>query len=91
MERDNEINSLILEHFPNLEKDFILLHGAPGVGKTKLAIQAISEYCKDNLEFHVFCISYKGGELLTDLTCNIDLNNDNIIFVDDDKSELPRT
>ncbi len=65
------------------EKDFILLHGAPGVGKTKLAIQAISEYCKDNLEFHVFCISYKGGELLTDLTCNIDLNEDNIVFVDD--------
>lgn len=65
------------------EKDFILLHGAPGVGKTKLAIQAISEYCKDNPEFHVSCISYKGGELLTDLTCNIDLNEDNIVFVDD--------
>ena len=65
------------------EKDFILLHGAPGVGKTKLAIQAISEYCKDNPEFHVYCISYKGGELLTDLTCNIDLNENNIVFVDD--------
>lgn len=65
------------------EKDFILLHGAPGVGKTKLAIHAISEYCKDYPEFHVYCISYKGGELLTDLTCNIDLKNDNIIFVDD--------
>ena len=65
------------------EKDFILLHGAPGVGKTKLAIQAISEYSKENPTFHVYCISYKGGELLTDLTCNIDLNNDNIVFVDD--------
>ena len=65
------------------EKDFILLHGDPGVGKTKLAIHAISEYCKDNQEVHVYCISYKGGELLTDLTCNIDLNNDNILFVDD--------
>jgi len=65
------------------EKDFILLHGAPGVGKTKLAIHAISEYCKDNPEFQVFCISYKGGELLTDLACNINLNDDNIVFVDD--------
>ena len=65
------------------ENDFILLHGAPGVGKTKLAIQAITEYCKDNPEFHVYCISYKGGELLTDLTCNIDLNEDNFVFVDD--------
>lgn len=65
------------------EKDFILLHGAPGVGKTKLAIQAILEFCKDNPGFHRYCISYKGGELLTDLTCNIDLNNDNIVFVDD--------
>ena len=65
------------------EKDFILLHGAPGVGKTKLAIQAISEYRRDNPEFHVHCISYKGGELLTDLICNINLDEDNIIFVDD--------
>lgn len=65
------------------EKDFILLHGAPGVGKTKLAIQAITEYCKDNPKYKVYCISYKGGELLTDLTCNINVNNDNIVFVDD--------
>ena len=65
------------------EKDFILLHGAPGVGKTKLAIQAISEYRKNNPKFHVHCISYKGGELLTDLTCNVKLNEDNIVFVDD--------
>ena len=65
------------------EKNFILLHGAPGVGKTKLAIQAITEYCKDNPKYHLYCISYKGGELLTDLTCNINLNNDNIVLVDD--------
>lgn len=65
------------------QNDFILLHGAPGVGKTKLAIHAISEYCKDNPDYHIYCISYKGGELLTDLTCNINLNNDNIVFVDD--------
>lgn len=65
------------------ENDFILLHGAPGVGKTKLAIRAITEYNKDYPDYHVYCISYKGGELLTDLTCNIKLNNDNIVFVDD--------
>ena len=63
--------------------DFILLHGAPGVGKTKLAIQAILDYCKENPTYHAYCISYKGGELLTDLTCNIDLNENNIVFVDD--------
>ena len=63
--------------------DFILIHGAPGVGKTKLAIHAISEYCEDNPDYHAYCISYKGGELLTDLTCNIDLNDNNIVFVDD--------
>lgn len=65
------------------EEDFILLHGAPGVGKTKLAIQAIVDYCKENTTYHAYCISYKGGELLTDLTCNINLNNDNIVYVDD--------
>lgn len=63
--------------------DFVLLHGAPGVGKTKLAIQAIIDYCKENPTYHAYCISYKGGELLTDLTCNININSDNIVFVDD--------
>lgn len=65
------------------ENDFILLHGAPGVGKTKLAIHAITEYYNDHPDYHLYCISYKGGELLTDLTCNINLNNNNIVFVDD--------
>ena len=78
--REQELQSIKY----GIEKsDFILLHGAPGVGKTKLAIHAILEYCKDNLSYHAYCISYKGGELLTDLTCNINLNDDNIVFVDD--------
>lgn len=66
-----------------LENDLVLLHGAPGVGKTKLAIQAIREFCNENLSYKFFCISYKGGDLLTDLTCNVNLEYDNIIFVDD--------
>ena len=78
--REQELQSIKT----GIEKsDFILLHGAPGVGKTKLAIHAISEYCKENPSYHAYCISYKGGELLTDLTCNINLNDDNIVFVDD--------
>ena len=66
-----------------LENDLVLLHGAAGVGKTKLAIQAIREFCNENLSYKFYCVSYKGGDLLTDLICNVNLEYDNIIFVDD--------
>ena len=64
------------------EYDFVLLYGAPGVGKTRLAIQSILEYCKENTNYYAYCISDKGSELSQDFY-NINLENDNILFVDD--------
>ena len=65
------------------ENDLVLLHGAPGVGKTKLAIQSINLFCNQKVDYHVYCVSFKGGDLLPDLCNCINLNDNNIIFVDD--------
>lgn len=43
------------------ENDFILLHGAPGVGKTKLAIRAITEYNKIT-QIIMYTVSHIKGE-----------------------------
>lgn len=65
------------------ENDFVILKGYPGVGKTKLAIEAISAFQDKHTSYYSFAISYKDSELLSDLTQNIHPDYDCIIFVDD--------
>ena len=63
--------------------DFIILTGAPGVGKTKLALEGIKSFLEENLEYNAYCVSYKHHTLLDDLYQYMDSNNDYILFVDD--------
>lgn len=63
--------------------DFIILTGAPGVGKTKLAIETISNYLADNKSYNAYCVSYKNHTLLDDLYQYFDVNKDYLLFVDD--------
>ena len=63
--------------------DFIILTGAPGVGKTKLAIETINNYLGNNESFQAYCVSYKSYTLLEDLYQYFDVNKDYILFVDD--------
>jgi len=65
------------------ENDFVILEGNPGVGKTKLAIEAIYAFQNKHTNYYSFAISYKDYELLPDLTQNIHSDDDCIIFVDD--------
>ena len=65
------------------ENDFVILEGNPGVGKTKLAIEAIYAFQNKHTNYYSFAISYKDYELLPDLTQNIHQDYDCIIFVDD--------
>ena len=65
------------------EKDFVILEGNPGVGKTKLALEAITAFQNRHMSFYSFAISYKDFDLLPDLTQNIHSDYDCIIFVDD--------
>lgn len=63
--------------------DFIILTGAPGVGKTKLALEAINNYLSKNNSFEAYCVSYKSHTLLDDLYQYCDVDKDYILFVDD--------
>lgn len=63
--------------------DFVILTGPAGVGKTKLAIEVVQSYAKENRSFEVFAVSYKEHVLLDDLYQYIDAEKDYILFVDD--------
>lgn len=65
------------------ENDIVILKGYPGVGKTKLAIEAISAFQNKHTDYYSFAISYKDFDLLPDLTQNIHIDYNCIIFVDD--------
>jgi DNA polymerase III delta prime subunit len=80
VQRDTEISQL-KESLNN--SDFIILTGPPGVGKTKLVIEAVSQFLKENIEFNAYCISYKSYALLDDLYQYINVYKDYILFVDD--------
>lgn len=63
--------------------DFIILTGAPGVGKTKLAIETIKNYLAKNESYQAYCVSYKSHTLLEDLYQYFDVEKDYLLFVDD--------
>ena len=64
-------------------QDFIILTGAPGVGKTKLAIETINKYLAKNKSYQAYCVSYKSHTLLEDLYQYFDVEKDYLLFVDD--------
>ena len=66
-----------------LQNDFIILTGAPGIGKTKLALEGIKNFLSENLSFGAYCVSYKHHTLLDDLYQYFDSEKDYILFVDD--------
>lgn len=63
--------------------DFIILTGVAGVGKTKLSLEVIREFLKENLSYNAYCISYKNHTLLNDLFQYFDSGKDYLLFVDD--------
>jgi hypothetical protein len=74
-----------LKHILNLifENDILILQGVAGVGKTKLAIETMYNFLKENTEYNAFCISYKNTNLLEDLYQNLNLEKNYILFIDD--------
>lgn len=65
------------------QNDFLIITGVAGVGKTKIAIEAINSFLAENLSYNAFCLSYKNCELLSDLYQHFDDKKDYILFVDD--------
>lgn len=66
-----------------LKEDLVVLYGAPGVGKTKLALETIKDFVKENSCYTAYCISYKNASLIEDLQRYMDFDKDYVLFVDD--------
>ncbi|MFT4662351.1 MAG: hypothetical protein ACI8XB_002641 [Patiriisocius sp.] len=80
LHREKELDELKFEIQQN---DFVILTGAPGIGKTKLALEGITSFLSENLSFDSYCISYKHHTLLDDLYQYFDPDKDYVLFVDD--------
>lgn len=63
--------------------DFIILTGAPGIGKTKLSLEIIKQYLNEDSSFIAYCISYKNYTLLDDLFQYFTPEKNYLLLVDD--------
>ncbi len=79
MFREAEL-SKIINHLTGY--DIVLISGAPGVGKTRIAVEAIRQFCQTEC-YQSKCISYKEDSLLSDLNSNVINGEDYVILVDD--------
>lgn len=80
LHREKELQEL-KESISN--SDFVILTGAPGIGKTKLALETVKSFLKDNETYTAYCISYKNHNLLEDLHQYFNVDMDYLLFVDD--------
>ncbi|MCK5535685.1 MAG: ATP-binding protein [Bacteroidales bacterium] len=80
LHRESELKELKESIYTN---DFIILTGAPGIGKTKLALETIKSFLSENLSFTAYCISYKNYTLLDDLFQYFNSEKDYLLLVDD--------
>ncbi|WP_037588640.1 ATP-binding protein [Stenoxybacter acetivorans] len=78
--RENELQEIKTKINQN---NFVIITGAPGVGKTKLALEAINRYLAENLDYTAYCVSYKNCELLDDLYQYFNDKKNYILFIDD--------
>lgn len=63
--------------------DIVIISGASGVGKSKLALQAIKEFLELNLNYNAYAISPKGADMLGDLSSYFNGKENSILLVDD--------
>lgn len=80
LHRERELSQLTT--LVNLN-DFVLLSGPAGVGKTKLALEAMKDYIVANPAYQAYCISYKHCTLLDDLYQYLPEHGNYLLFVDD--------
>lgn len=68
--------------------DLLLLSGAPGVGKTKIGIKAISEFIKQNTDYISYAISKKNVDIYEDLRIQLHVDKNYILLIDDANRQL---
>ncbi|EZH74605.1 hypothetical protein ATO12_12630 [Aquimarina atlantica] len=64
-------------------EDIVIISGAAGVGKSKLALQAIKKFLELHLDYNAYAISPKGADFLGDLSTYFEGDENSILLVDD--------
>lgn len=70
-------------------KDLLILSGAPGVGKTKIGIEAIQNFKHNNPSFESYVIAKKDVDIFEDLKIQIRPDKNYILLIDDANRQLP--
>lgn len=78
--RKRELNALVKAINTN---QIIIVKGTPGIGKSRLVLQVIDEYLKENPSFIPYYFMRKGGSILEDILTYIEPDKSYIFFLDD--------
>ena len=70
------------------QNDFTIIEGQAGVGKTKLALEAIDQFLQSNITYHAYYIINSSGSLMDDLNFRIENDKNYIFFVDDANKQI---
>lgn len=65
------------------DSQFLLVSGAAGVGKTLFSVNLARAMQENNPTLKVYCLFYKGADLIRDITAHFSEPGDYLIFVDD--------
>lgn len=68
--------------------DLLLLSGAPGVGKTKIAIEAINNFIEKNTTYTTYAIAKKDVDIFEDLRIQLSVDKDYLLLIDDANRQL---
>jgi hypothetical protein len=77
-------NAEVKEAFEFLqESNLLIIEGHAGVGKSRLALEILEEFCKKEPSFTPVCISNKGCPIYEDARVYLHKDKDYILFIDD--------
>lgn len=83
--RDNELKQLS-EHIS--ANNIVVMYGQAGVGKSRLAIEAIDEFIKANPSYTPYYIFNKNTAILEDLMMYIEFGQEYILLIDDGNRQI---
>ncbi|MFN4084717.1 MAG: hypothetical protein ACK4LB_02170 [Spirosomataceae bacterium] len=69
-------------------KDLLIISGFPGVGKTKIALEALNNFLSDNKDYSAFAVSKKDQDISEDLKIHLQQEKNYILLVDDANRQL---
>lgn len=68
--------------------DLLIISGFPGVGKTKIALEALDKFLSTNKDYSVFAVSKKDQDISEDLKIHLQQEQNYVLLVDDANRQL---